>query len=236
MVRRPVSLCTNEIVTRLVNEHVDGLRFEDTKLPFAVVATNISRARKQVFTSGPLGTAILASTAIPGVFEPVEIDGELFVDGGLSGGCDLATAVELGATEILAIDLTPPPIGRRPRTAVGVLRHSLGALARATTDAMEDCLRDRLPVRVVTPDLSDQSPWRLDVTDAAIKDNLRLARAAIASALDGDGHVVPGVRPLYEPSPIAVRRYRVPSPRAVMRVLQQRRANMPTAAPADTGR
>lgn len=194
LVRRPVSLCENAIVPQLIERFIGGLQFESTKVPLAVVATNLSRARKHVFTEGSIGTAVLASTAIPGVFEPVEIDGDLFVDGGISGGCDLATAYDLGATEILAIELAPPLPERPPRTAVGVLRHSLGVLELATTDAMVDCLRPQLPVRVLRPDLSRHSAWRLDVTDDAVQANLTLAREALAGVFDDEGRVVPGVR------------------------------------------
>ncbi|MGE5594921.1 MAG: patatin-like phospholipase family protein [Hyphomicrobiales bacterium] len=204
LIRRPVSICTNRIVPQLIERYLPGARFEDTKLPLAVVATNLSRARKHVFRSGPLEPAILASTAIPGVFEPVEIEGELFVDGGLVGSCDLATAVEMGATEILAIDLTPPAKPRRPRTALGVLRHSLDALGRASTDAMESCLEGQLPMRVITPDLSRSSPWRMDVTVDAINHNLELARRAMASVLDSHGQVIPGSRTFDAPAPAPV--------------------------------
>ncbi len=194
LVRRRISLGQNRIVPYLVARYVGSLRFEDTAVKFAAVATSLTRAQKHVFESGPLGPAVLASTAIPGVFEPVEIDGELFVDGGMSGGCDLATAVDLGATEILAIDLTPAHDQRRPKTALGVLRQSLAALSRSATDAMESCLRDQLPMRMIVPDLSQQSPWRLDVTEQSIAHNLELARAGITRALDSNGEIIPGPR------------------------------------------
>gem|GEM_PF-783293 len=194
VVRRRISLGRNQIVPYLVERYVGNLRFEDTAVRFAVVATNLTRARKHVFDRGPLGPAVLASTAIPGVFEPVEIDGELFVDGGMSCGCDLATAVELGATEILAIDLTPPHNRRRPKTALGVLRQSLAAMSRSATDAMEACLRHQVPMRMIVPDLARQSPWRLDVTEQAIAHNLELARTSITRALDANGNIIPGPR------------------------------------------
>lgn len=215
--RGPRGLCQNTIVPRLIKEHVEPLRFEDLALPLAVVATNLSRSRKHVFSSGDLGQAILASTAIPGIYDPIEIDGEFYADGGLSASVDLVTALEMGATEILAIDLTPAPPTFRSRTVVGVLRHSLGILSRSTTDAMEAAVGRQMPVSVIRPDLSAHSPWRLDDSAATIAKNLEMARATMRDVLDRDGHVQPFAPPALtdpsarqgarDPSPVDFRRF-----------------------------
>lgn len=189
LVRRPLGLVANDIVPRLVREHLHGLDFSDARLPLGVVATNLTRGEKRVFSEGDLGTAIMASTAIPGVFEPVDIDGDLYVDGCLTASVDLATALTMGASEILAIDLTPPPSLARPRTVLGVLRQSLGIMAHATTEAMEACVSHSMPVRVVRPDLSKSSPWRLDDSAGAIAHNLLVARKEMSDVLQGDGSV-----------------------------------------------
>ncbi len=189
LVRRPLGLVANDIVPRLVREHLRGLSFDDVKLPLGVVATNLTRGEKRVFAEGDLATAIMASTAIPGVFEPVEIDGDLYVDGCLTASVDLATALAMGATEILAIDLTPPPSLARPRTIYGVLRQSLGIMSHATTEAMEACVSHSIPVRLVRPDLSKSSPWRLDDSAGAIAHNLLIARKEMRDVLNSDGSV-----------------------------------------------
>lgn len=190
--RTRLGLCENDIVPMLIASHLAGEQFDDAELPLAVVATNLTRSRKHVFTSGDLGDAIMASTAIPGVYDPYEIDGELFVDGCLTASVDLVTAVEMGATEILAIDLTPPAPVYRPRTMVGVLRQSLGILSHATTDAMEAALAGQLPVSVLRPDLSRHSPWRLDDGASAIATNLALAREHLAPVLGPGGALATG--------------------------------------------
>lgn len=188
---RPTSVTTNEVVPRLMRRHFPGTAFEGAAIPLAVTATNLSRGTKHVFTEGPLDQAILASTAIPGVFEPVSIGGELFVDGCVTASVDLATAAEMGATEILAIDLTPPPGPAKPRTAAGVLKQSFSILTSATTRAAETCLARQMPVRVVRPDLSHNSPWRLDDSAGSIARNLRLAHEGLHGLIDAEGHVAP---------------------------------------------
>src|SRR4029079_11974407 len=91
LLRHPVSIAANQIVPRLLETPLAGKSFADTELPLAVVATNLTRGEKHVFRSGCLADAILASTAIPAVFAPHEVEGNLFVDGGVCASLDLAT-------------------------------------------------------------------------------------------------------------------------------------------------
>ena len=187
----PMSVATNEVVPQLVEKFLGQGNVEDARLDLAIVATNLTRGHKHVFRSGPLGRAIMASTAIPGVFEPVVINGEQFVDGCVTASVDLTTAMEMGATEILAIDLTPQPTPARPKTAAGVLKQSFSIMSAVTTREVELCLSRLLPMRVIRPDLSKNSPWRLDDSAGSIARNLRLAREALHGVFDEDGHVAP---------------------------------------------
>lgn len=219
---RRSSLCANEIVPFLLEAHVPGTSFEETALPLAVVATNLSRGTKRVFTSGPLAPAIAASTAIPGVFEPIELDGELYVDGCLTASLDLVTALEMGATEILGIDLTPTPEHCRPRTVAGVLRQSLSILSRSTTDAMEATVARQATVHVLRPNLKTLSPWRIEVGNGEIERHLAEARLAMAAALDETGRVIPRFAPLGQAVPEKTRVF------APNRLLERVHARLPS--------
>ena len=57
-------------------------RFEDLAVPFTAVATNFLARCETMFDSGPLTPAVAASMAIPALIRPVEIDGQIFIDGG----------------------------------------------------------------------------------------------------------------------------------------------------------
>ncbi len=195
LLRRPVAIGRNDIVGRLIEAHVGETAFEDTEIELAIVATNLSRGRKQVFRSGPIGEAIRASTAIPGVFEPYRLGGDLYVDGCVTASVDLVTAIELGATEVLAIELAPPFAHRPARTALGVLTQSLAVLCHSATDAAEAIAARQAAVRVLRPDLSGLSPWRLESRDGLVEEHLAAAREEVATALDGAGHVVPWATP-----------------------------------------
>lgn len=67
----------------LLKEYIDAERFEDLKYPLAISASCITSGQSKIFSSGELHPTIQASCSIPVIFRPVEIEGELYVDGGL---------------------------------------------------------------------------------------------------------------------------------------------------------
>lgn len=219
LLRRSGGVFPNDLVRTLVRDHIGDVRFDELALPLAVVATNLCEGRKHVFERGRLAPAIYASTAIPGVFDPVEIGGDRFVDGCVTASVDIETAITMGATEILAIDLTPAPDGVHSRTAVGVLKQSMGILAHATTDAMAAFAAKQMPFQLVRPDLTRLSPWRIACDEAEIERALCDARQRLAAALHPDGSVSPsggGVAPIPlgpvdGPAPNVVSRFRTAS-------------------------
>ena len=107
---------------RFVAQHTGGKRFEEMVIPLAVVATNLSSGAATAFTRGDASHAVHASSAIPGVFEPVEIGGWLYADGGLSSPLPVATARRLGARLVIAVDVVYPPADSPPPlTALDVM-------------------------------------------------------------------------------------------------------------------
>lgn len=77
--------------------------FNDFVIPFACVGTNIETGRAKVFRSGSLPEALRASMAIPSVFTPMEIDGELYVDGGLVRNFPIQEVRDMGADLVIGV-------------------------------------------------------------------------------------------------------------------------------------
>jgi NTE family protein len=102
---RPALHETSELRALLERVHSAGRLIEDLSLPFQCVAASIERAAEHWFSKGPLIEALLASSAVPALFPPVEIAGEHFYDGGLVNSVPLARAVELGAREIYVLQV-----------------------------------------------------------------------------------------------------------------------------------
>jgi NTE family protein len=114
LVRTRVSVQSSESLRKLIEKMLPARTFEDLKVPFQCVAASIEEAAEHWFYEGPLVDAILASSAVPGILPPVEVDGEHFIDGGIVNSIPIGRAVDLGATEIFVLH-----VGRieRPLTA-----------------------------------------------------------------------------------------------------------------------
>jgi NTE family protein len=82
--------------------------FADLALPFAVVTTDIATARPHVLRDGLLLPALLASTAIPGIFPPVELGPLRLYDGGLVANVPMRQAVAMGARSLVVLDCNFP--------------------------------------------------------------------------------------------------------------------------------
>ena len=79
--------------------------FKDLIIPFCAVAVDVSSGEEVVLKKGSVAKAIQASSSIPGIFEPTNIDGRLLVDGGLSNNVPADTVREMGANLVIAVDL-----------------------------------------------------------------------------------------------------------------------------------
>ena len=84
------------------------LSFADLTLPFAAVTTDIATARPHVLRDGLLLPALLASSAIPGIFPPVELGSQRLYDGGLVANVPMRQAVAMGARSLVVLDCNFP--------------------------------------------------------------------------------------------------------------------------------
>jgi NTE family protein len=87
---------------KLLTAHLPAT-FADLEVDFQCVAASIERAGARWFSSGPLGEAVMASAAVPGLLPPVVIDGEHFLDGGLVHSIPVGRALALGAMDIYVL-------------------------------------------------------------------------------------------------------------------------------------
>jgi len=89
----------------MLAEMLEDIDIENLEIPFTAVATDLANSKEVWFQRGPLEQAMRASAAIPGLFQPVELDDRLFVDGGVLNPLPIAASVSAHADHIIAIDL-----------------------------------------------------------------------------------------------------------------------------------
>lgn len=101
--------------------------FPGLKIPLHVLSAELASGEGVVLSRGALSDAILASTAIPGVFPPVAIDGRMLVDGAVALESPISVAIRLGATRLLVA-----PCGF-PCAGAALSGHALGRAMHAIT-------------------------------------------------------------------------------------------------------
>ncbi len=113
-----INLTTGGVVegSRIVN-WLESLgiasEIEQTRVPFAAVATDLVAGREIWLQKGSLKQAIRASIALPGVFSPQRIDDRWLVDGGLMNPIPVSLCRAMGADFIIAVSLNEDTLGRR---------------------------------------------------------------------------------------------------------------------------
>ncbi len=137
---------------RLLERHLPYRDMAGTAIPLHVVATDILKGTEVVLSSGPVLKAVLASTAIPGVFPPVKLEGRYLADGGLANNTPISVAVALGADRVIVLptgfscDVAEPP-----GNSMAMALHGLSLLiARQLTTDIE-LLGGSVALRVLPP-------------------------------------------------------------------------------------
>ncbi len=82
--------------------------FSELEIPLAVVTTDIKTGEEVLINKGPVSRAVLASSALPGIFTPVKMDGRWLVDGSLVNPLPIQTAFNMGADIVIAVDVSSP--------------------------------------------------------------------------------------------------------------------------------
>lgn len=95
LTHRGVALQTNAGLRKLLESTLPHRRFEDFPVPFHVVATSLKTNSERWFSSGDVIDPILASAALPAIFPPVEIDGDVLIDGGVLNNVPVSKAYAL---------------------------------------------------------------------------------------------------------------------------------------------
>jgi len=100
-----LGLATNERMGTALRRVLRCTRFEDLRIPLAVVATDISTGEPVTFRRGDLIPVLRASCSFPGLFTPVEYEGRMLVDGAIVGSVPALALRDFGVDKIIAVHL-----------------------------------------------------------------------------------------------------------------------------------
>ena len=147
-------LLKGEALQDFVNHAVGGRPMEKLGRQLAVVSTDLQSGESVVFRVGNTGMAVRASSSVPGVFVPVEINGREYVDGGLVSPVPVRVARDLGANFVIAVDISARPADGKLESTVDVLLQAFSImgqrLARAELPYADVVIRPYTSVLVAT--------------------------------------------------------------------------------------
>lgn len=112
-----------------VNQRLKNRSIEDLPIRYGAVVTDLHSGATAVLTRGNVGMAVRASSAIPGIFEPVDIGGREYVDGGLVSPVPVQSAHDMGADVVIAVVIAKRPEDtKRIASTTDVIVQALGIM------------------------------------------------------------------------------------------------------------
>ena len=138
---------------------IGKVKFEDLKIPFECIAADIVSGKVITFNSGDVTEAVHASSAIPGVFKPVEKDGMVLVDGGTFMPLPLNCVKDFDADVVIAVDVLGDLHEYREG---GLLAHILRVVDANNYYLKKRHLRSYKHDLLITPDLGDMSQYKVE--------------------------------------------------------------------------
>lgn len=186
LTHRGAALQTNDPLRRLLKASLPHHRFEDLTVPLHVVTTSLRTNSERWFSTGDLIEPILASSALPAIFPPVSIEGDVLVDGGVLNNVPLSRAFELKPNRVVVFHVGNFNRARpAPKRPVDVLLHAF-SVTRAYRFETE--VRQALPPGVELVVLPSVNPGKLRYNDFGRSAELiERGRSATAAYLDTMG-------------------------------------------------
>ena len=169
-----LGLLSNKKLGDVIKKILGDVNIEDADIPIAIVATDITTGEKVVFLKGDVETAVMASTCIPGIFIPVEVDNQLLVDGGIVENVPVSPLKEMGADFIISVDLNAEHPYKKPENIVEVMLRSFDFTLKAATESQTESVDIQ-----IKPDLSEFNMVDMDQADDLIHTGYMEAKKAL---------------------------------------------------------
>jgi NTE family protein len=146
---RGPGLLKGEALQSFVNQHLKRRPLEKLNIAFGTVVTDLNSGERVVFRTGDSGMAVRASAAVPGVFQPVTINGRQYVDGGLTSPVPVRAVREMGADFVIAVDISAIAEGQPVDSMSAILWQTTtimgSVIGKAELAEADVVIRPRLP-------------------------------------------------------------------------------------------
>ena len=131
---------TTDSIEQMIIRDLGDVNIEESKIPLAIVAADITTGEKVVFRKGNLAKAVCATVAVPGAYVPIVYQGRMLVDGGITENVPVSVLEEMGAGILVGIDLNGVKNYPYPKDVLGVLGNAFDiAIDLRTRDQLKAC-------------------------------------------------------------------------------------------------
>jgi NTE family protein len=137
-------------MVQVLGRELGEARLEDMAIPVAVMATDAVTGQPVLLREGSALTAVLASSAMPGIFPPVHRSGRWLIDGSVAADAPAAAAQELGGDDIWILTTATQPT-RPPRGAIELALHAFTLVSGVATAAEVHQVQLSATVHVLPP-------------------------------------------------------------------------------------
>lgn len=165
---------SNASLAHVIRDLVGDSKIEDAKIPLAIVATDIENGEQKVFYEGDVAQAVCASSAIPGYFAPIQVDGKLYVDGAVTENLPRSPLTKFGADFTIGVLLAGMAQEYRPKNIGEVVARSFEILF----GLRDRELRQSFDV-LIEPNLHSFHPRSFAEAEAMYQAGFRAAETAI---------------------------------------------------------
>ena len=154
-------------------EYMDS--FDNFPIPLRIVATNLNTGETKAFSKGDVAKVLIASMAIPSIFEPMKIDGEIYVDGLVTRNLPVEEAYDMGADIVIASDIGAPVVEKDDYNILSVMSQASTIQASNITKIS----REKASI-LISPDVKD-----ISALDSSKKEELmKLGKVAAEKELN----------------------------------------------------
>ncbi|MDC7954286.1 autotransporter phospholipase A1 FplA [Fusobacterium simiae] len=140
------------VMKKLLKNYAGVKNFDDFPIPLRIIATNLNTGETKAFSEGDIAKILVASMAIPTIFEPVEIGGNIYVDGLVSRNLPVEDAYNMGADIVIASDIGAPIVKKDNYNILSVLSQ----ISTIQSSYITDVSREKASI-LISPDVKDIS-------------------------------------------------------------------------------
>jgi NTE family protein len=151
-IARRNSFVSPNALRNLIHREIHYKMLQDAQVPVHIVATDVDHGSEVIISTGHVDTALMASTAIPGIFPPVRHGHMTLIDGGVTNNTPILAGVVLGAKRLVILPTgSPTAFLKLPKGAMPLMLHALNLMVISQLLRDVDYYKDKAEIIVIPP-------------------------------------------------------------------------------------